>query len=394
MKIAVIGSGLMARAIVYDFLHYQDLNEIVVLEKDSAVLETMRQMLVQFPSVKYHQGDVADESWLRKSIEGCRVIVSAAPYRLNRYLLQAALNERAHFVDLGGNMEVVRQQFELDGRAKAAGIAAIPACGVAPGTLSLLAMRGIERLDRVETIRLYCGGLPQKPEPPLGYQFVFSVEGLINEYVEPVEVIEDGEVRVVPPLEGLEPFTFGRRLPPMEVFYTSGNTGTLVWTLKGRVRNLSYRTIRYAGHRDRMKLLFDLGFGSSVPIGVGETPDGSDSSGLTTLTPRKILEKLLSEKLPREGPDLVIGKAAVEGRKGRRKSSVEYSFIDRADPKSGLSAMARCTGFGAAIVAGMLARGEIAGKGVMALEESVPPGKYIEALEVRGIAIREDQQAG
>jgi lysine 6-dehydrogenase len=390
MRITIVGGGLMSRAIIHDMLTYQDLKDITVLERDPKNIQILKGMFSGHNTIRFLQGDIIDTPWLKESIKESRIVVCAVPYQFNVYVLEMAIKAKAHFIDLGGNAEVIQWQFKLHDRARRAESTAIPACGLAPGTLSILVMRGVEQLKRVRAVRMYCGGLPQNPAPPLDYQLVFSPEGLINEYVEPALMIKDGEVITVPSLSGLETFRSEPLSEDLEAFYTSGNTGTLIQSLKGKVEQMTYKTIRCAGHRDKAKLLIDLGFGSTELLGIGETLRKEVSTGLTTLTPRAILEKLMKENLPSDGPDFVIGKAVIEGSKGKRELAYKYSFLDYSDEETGLSAMSRCTGFSAAIVAGMLARGEVAKKGVVPIEKVISPSQYIEELNLRGIEVKEE----
>src|SRR5204863_729274 len=119
-----------------------------------------------------------------------------------------AIETRANFCDLGGNNYIVDDQLALDAEAKAAGINIIPDCGLAPGMVSILAMHGAANFDQVDEIHIRVGGLPQKPESPLNYQLVFSVEGLINEYIEVARVIRNGKITTVESMTELEELSF------------------------------------------------------------------------------------------------------------------------------------------------------------------------------------------
>ena len=185
-------------------------------------------------------------------------VISCVNYWYNVELSKAAIETGANFCDLGGNNYVVDDQLALDEQARAAGINIIPDCGLAPGMVSVLAMHGASRFDEVDEIHIRVGGLPQDPRPPLDYQLVFSVEGLINEYIEVARVIRDGEIKTVDSMTELESLSFDG-FPPLEAFQTSGGTSTLPDTFLGRIRELDYKTIRYAGHCDKFKAMIDLG---------------------------------------------------------------------------------------------------------------------------------------
>jgi lysine 6-dehydrogenase len=148
---------------------------------------------------------------------------------------------------LGGNNYIVDAQLALDEAAKKANINIVPDCGLAPGMVSVLAMHGANRFDETEEIHIRVGGLPQTPKPPLDYQLVFSVEGLINEYIESARVIRDGKIIEVNSMTELETLAFDG-FSALEAFQTSGGTSTLPDTFCGKVKELDYKTIRYAGH--------------------------------------------------------------------------------------------------------------------------------------------------
>src|SRR5205085_7942515 len=126
------------------------------------------------------------------------------------------------------------EQLALDAEAKSAGINIIPDCGLAPGMVSVLAMHGANRFDEIEEIHIRVGGLPQNPQLPLNYQLVFSVEGLINEYIEVARVIRGGQITEVPSMTELESLVFDG-FPAHEAFQTSAGTSTLSDTFSGRM---------------------------------------------------------------------------------------------------------------------------------------------------------------
>src|SRR5690606_38880784 len=173
------------------------------------------------------------------------------------------------------------EQLKLDAEAKAAGVNIIPDCGLAPGMVSVLAAHGAAEFDLVEKINIRVGGLPQEPKTPLKYQLVFSVEGLINEYIESARVIRDGKIAEVESMTELESLEF-EGFPPLEAFQTSGGTSTLPDTFLGKVRDLDYKTIRYAGHCDKFKTMIDHGLCSSDEVVVD----------FQNVTPRKVFAKL------------------------------------------------------------------------------------------------------
>lgn len=383
MKVALLGGGLMGYAILYDFLHnYPDLQEIIVVEKNA---ERINYLWKQFPNqnnLSFLQLDITETDQLKNALLGYKLLISAVPYQYNLELLKLALDIGAHFIDLGGNETVLQQQLALDEKARKLGITAIPACGLAPGLVSILAMDGIKHLDTTETVKMYCGGLPQHKLPPLDYQIVFSAHGLLNEYLEPVKVIENGKIMEKPPLTELEAVHFSPPYTSMEAFLTSGGTGTLIYTQQDRVENLFYKTIRYPGHADKMRFLFELGFKSEEPIVI----NGQEVS------PRQFLETLLQKNLSLNAPDVVLTRVEVSGLVEDTPRKMVYELVDVQDEVSGLSAMMRTTGFTTAVIGQLILEGVIDATGVLPLEESVPTDMFFQRLKQRNLIINRSVQ--
>src|SRR5207253_1855490 len=173
-------------------------------------------------------------------MRGNDAAISCVVYSHNLNLARAAIEARVNFCDLGGNNTVVASELALDEEARSAGINIIPDCGLAPGMVSVLAAHGAARFENLEEIHIRVGGLPQNPRPPLNYQIVFSVEGLINEYVERARIIRDGVIIEVDSMTETESLKFPHPFEELEAFQTSGGTSTLPETFMGRVRELNY----------------------------------------------------------------------------------------------------------------------------------------------------------
>jgi lysine 6-dehydrogenase len=238
-------------------------------------------------------------------------------------------------------------------------------------------MAGVQECDEVDSVRLRVGGLPQHPRPPLNYQIVFSVEGLLNEYLEKAEILAEGEKREVDSLSGLEDIAFPPPFGTLEAFHTSGGISRLTHLLSGTVRNLDYKTIRYKGHCEKFKTLLDLGFASEEPLMVG--------GKVKTL--REFFTDLLRKKLDYEDTDVILARATIDGVKKGRPWRVSYECIDYFDEAPRLTAMMRTTGFPTAIIARMLAEGTITQRGVMMPEECVSGESMITQLAKRNITI-------
>jgi lysine 6-dehydrogenase len=306
-------------------------------------------------------------------MNGHAAAISCVNYWLNERLARAAIDSGTHFCDLGGNNDVVDAELALDAEARSAGVNVVPDCGLAPGMVAVLAAHGAKQFRNLDSIHIRVGGLPQRPKPPLDYQLVFSVEGLINEYIEPARVLRDGKLTVVESMTELETLHFPEPFGTMEAFQTSGGTSTLVDSFRDRVRDLDYKTIRYPGHCAKFKTMIDLGLCSSEAIDV----DG------TKVKPRRVLGELLVKNLPHDEPDAVLVRLEFAG-EGRR---LRYDIIDLFDPQTGLSAMMRTTAFPASIVALMMARGQTTSRGALPQEKCIPPEAFMEELAARRINV-------
>jgi lysine 6-dehydrogenase len=380
MRVLVLGAGRMGLGAAYDLAHNSEGVELLTVAdvdggRARAVAETLGDTRVVAAEV-----DVEDRARVVELMREHDAALSCVTYFHNLSLARAAVEARTHFCDLGGNNAVVDAELALDEEARAAGVNVVPDCGLAPGMVSVLAAHGAARFEKLDEIHIRVGGLPQTPRPPLDYQIVFSVEGLINEYVERARVIRDGQLVEVESMTELESLDFPEPFGRMEAFQTSGGTSTLPETFLGRVKELDYKTIRYPGHCERFKLLIDLGLASSEEVEVG----GVHAS------PRRLLGELLYRNLPADGPDLVFIRLEFAGEltAGEAKR-LRYDIIDRFDPRTGLSAMQRTTAFPASVVAQMMARGLTTRRGAVPQERCIPPDAFVNELARRDIRIDE-----
>ena len=362
----------------FDLVHNSsDVTSVTVADFDRAKAEEVARK-VGTDRVEARQIDVSNFEDVVELMTGHDSAISCVNYWYNELLSRAAIKTYTNFCDLGGNNYVVDSQLALDHDAHLAGINIIPDCGLAPGMVSILAMHGAAKFDEIEEIHIRVGGLPQNPKPPLNYQLVFSVEGLINEYVEVARVIRDGKITEVESMTELESVWFPG-FPPLEAFQTSGGTSTLPETFLGKIRELDYKTIRYTGHCEKFKMMIDLGLCSSKEIFVGQTKT----------TPRKILGDLLQKHLPADEPDFVLIRLDFVGKKGDGNKRLRYDIVEKFDESTGLSAMMRTTAFPASIISQMMARGDVLVRGATPQEKAIDPDKFVAELTKRKIEIRE-----
>ncbi len=251
----------------------------------------------------------------------------------------------------------------------------VPDCGVAPGMANTLAVYGMGKLDTPEHVHMRCGGLPQNRNLPLGYKQLFSLEGLSNEYFGTAVVLHDGKVEEVPTFEELETLELPEPLGVVEAFTTSGGTSTCPYTFAGRLKSYDYKTIRYPGHYQTLKLFKDFGFIDLEPVDV----HGAH------VRPRDVFHAVMHKVWdhPSE-PDLLVLRVDVVGKKNGRHVRHRSVILDFQDPKTGFSAMERTTAFSAAIVTSLQARGRTP-KGAVSLEKAVDAEEFVRELGRRDI---------
>ncbi len=235
--------------------------------------------------------DVADDTALGRALAGMDVVVSALPFFLNGKVMRAARDGGVHYFDLTEDVETAHLARQC---AAGADIGFVPQCGLAPGFISIAANHLVGKFDEIRDVRLRVGALPQFPDNALKYNLTWSTDGLINEYCNPCEAIHEGERRQLLALEGLEQFSLDG--VDYEAFSTSGGVGTLCDTLAGRARNVSYKTIRYPGHRDMVQMLIrDLKLGER----------------------RDIFKELIEQGIPVTRQDVVFIFVTVTGMRGQ-----------------------------------------------------------------------------
>jgi len=391
MKLLVIGSGMMGSAAAYDMASQDHVESVTLSDADARRAKDVSARVNHLTGGKKVRAaalDASKEKDAARLMRGHDGALSAVPYFLNLGLAKAAITAGCHFADLGGNNTVVRQELALARKAEKRGTALAPDCGLSPGMASILGGELVRRLDgRADALKLYVGGLPEKPMPPFHYQLVFSVEGLINEYVEPARILRKGKLTTIEPLTEPEEFHMDG-FAPLVAFHTSGGTSTLPETFEGHVGECFEKTLRYPGHYDLLCELKDLGLFSSEKMKIGHAE----------ISPRAVMSRVFEGKFAGKGPDVCImrleahesvrapGVRGLLG--GKLKGRVAtFTMVDHYDPKSDMSAMMRTTAFPASIVLQMMCSGAIEKRGAVLQERDVPADRFLQEIERRGIKV-------
>ncbi len=378
MKMLVLGAGLQGSACAYDLLQNPDVTEvrladIRINELEHFLAPYSGKRLIPTPL------DVRDEEAVQALMRESDAVMSALPYYFNYDMAVCAVDAGVHFCDLGGNTEIVFKQKTLHERAKADDVSVVPDCGLAPGMVNILAEHGIRQLDTVDAVRIYVGGLPQNPEPPLNYQIVYSLEGVLDYYTTLSWVLRGGKRTRVKALSEREPVVFAQPLGTLEAFHTAGGLSTMAFRYEGRVPTMEYKTLRYPGHAALMESIRELGLLDLDPVDVKGHHVVPRDAFIATVGPR--LKKPY-------GKDLVALRVTALGTKAGKQKSVGWELLDYFDAESGISAMERTTGFSLAITGMMQVCKQVSGTGVLTPDEAMPAELYIKELAKRGINIR------
>jgi len=371
MRAAVLGSGLMGSVIAWDLARSEGVDSVVVADIDAERLKRVKRR-AQGRRLSTELLDIKNTKKVVPFLKRFDVAASALPHGVVHPSDVAATEAGAKMV----NIAFEDEQMALDGQARKTGAVLIPGCGVAPGLGGVLLAHGLQQVGGGDEGHILVGGLPQKPLPPFDYRLVFSIVGLLREYIDDARVFRNGKLLKVRPFSTVETYEFPAPIGRLEGFCTDG-LASLVYTMKG-MKTLDEITLRWPGHAEKMRVLQDSGFFSREKVRAG----GVDVAPLAVSW--TVLEKKLAEGDPR---DITVMRVIAKGLKG----SVVYDMIDRYDEKNGISSMGKTTAYTASIVTQMLGSGEVTGKGTVPPEVAIrgrKVEKLLSELSRRGVKIR------
>lgn len=377
---AVLGAGMQGTACAYDLAKFAHASKIYMGDVDfeNAKKNAWRvNDLVGSAVCEPKTVDALDAESVRKFLEPVEVVASCLPYWMHPKVARVAIDTKTSMVDLGGNTEITLKTLAMHEEAQAADVSLVPDCGLAPGLVNNLGSYIVENLDSVDSVKLYCGVLPQNPKPPFNYKLTFNVEGLVTEYDFQAVVLRKGEIVLVDTLDELETI-FIEELGEMEAFTTSGGTSTAPYTLQGKVPNYEYKTIRFPGHCALMRIFKDFGFWGQEPI---------DIRGCA-VKPREIFYKVFGDKLAEiEDKDMCAVRAVGIGEKDGQDKRIQIDIFDREDEITKFTSMERLTGFSAAIYVNEIAQGNVE-KGAIRYEQAVTGTNFVDEIQKRGVKLR------
>ena len=318
MRMLVLGAGLQGSACAYDLLQNPDIVEVRLADVQIGHLPDF---LAPYsgPRLLPTPLDVRDTEAVLALMRQADAVMSAIPYYFNLDLARLAVEAGVHFTDLGGNTEIVMAQKQLAPQAVAKGVSVVPDTGLAPGMVNIIAQLGIERLDRTDSVRIYVGGLPQNPEPPLNYQIVYSLEGVLDYYTTLSWVLRDGKPLQVKALSEREPVEFAAPVGTLEGFHTAGGLSMMATRYEGKIPTMEYKTLRYPGHAHIMEAIRELGLLELDPVDVDGVPVVPRDAFIATVGPR--LRKP-------QGKDLVALRVVVKGTKAGAPKSYTWELAE------------------------------------------------------------------
>lgn len=379
MRVLVLGSGLMGKEAARDLVNCQGVAKATLADYDVEKAKRTCEIL-QSPKLQAAFVDASNEEQLISLMKEHDVVINALFYSFNVAVAKAAIAAGVHSVDLGGHIgQATERVLEMTDEAKEAGVTLIPDLGVAPGMINILAGYGASQLDKAESIKLYVGGIPLRPEPPLEYNHVFSMEGVFDHYTDPSFIIRNGQKREIPSLSEVEPIHF-EKFGPLEAFHTAGGTSTLSYSYP-ELECLEYKTVRYPGHAEKFKLLVDLNLTRA---------DYTVEVNGMQVKPRDVLLKTLDPIVDlKDKEDVVLLRVETKGVKEGSKAGRTYEMITHKDQTNNVTAMARATANTISVVAQMIGSGSITKTGVYPPEQIVPGDEYIKEMAKRGVIITE-----
>ncbi|GAA6210121.1 saccharopine dehydrogenase NADP-binding domain-containing protein [Cognatishimia sp. WU-CL00825] len=301
-NICIIGAGKIGQMIA-SLLRQSPNYSVTIADHDLGALGKMRAK-----GLATAQIDADDKTALTKTLTGFNAVISAAPFFLTPKIAAAAKAAGAHYFDLTEDVAATNVVRDLATNSKTA---FMPQCGLAPGFVGIAGAALADKFDSLDSLHMRVGALPLFPTNALKYNLTWSTDGLINEYCNPCDAIVGGKLTQTAPLEDYE--ILGHDGVEYECFNTSGGLGTLPETLEGKAQAVSYRSIRYPGHRDILKLLLhDLGLERR----------------------RDLLKEIFESALPRTDQDVVLVYCTAKGMKDgslREESYINKSFSREID---------------------------------------------------------------
>jgi lysine 6-dehydrogenase len=346
-----VGCGKVGSEIARDLAGSTEVDSVIAMDASSQNLKLLRKRVPK--KLRTVRLSISQKPRFHALLRSVDLVCGALPGRLGFDLMTETVKAGRDTVDIS---YTPRDAFLLQRKAKEVGCRVVPQCGVAPGFTNMCVGDASRKLDEMRSVEVFVGGLPEKPEPPLNYRIVFSLEDVVNEYSRPVQVIEEGKRKRVEALSGRGLTSFPG-VGKLEYFLTDG-LGSLPRSYP-RTREMHEFTLRYPGHADMMETLGVLGFFERSPVKIGSVE----------VEPRQLTIELLRGAMSRGSPeDFLALRVDVKGLSRGRKVHLRYQLLDHYDRRSGVSAMARTTAYPCTSVSLLMGTGKIKETGIVTPE--------------------------
>ncbi|MFP3984484.1 MAG: saccharopine dehydrogenase family protein [Candidatus Bathyarchaeia archaeon] len=377
VKIIVLGGGgAMGMVTVRDLTESPQVSEVIIGDASVKQAETVAKWAGS-EKVSLRRVDIADSKGLAMAISDVDAVANAAPYNLNLHVTRAAIEAQKPLTDLGGVYYMTLEQLKLDEKAREAGVTVVLGCGVAPGLADVLAKYGADRLDKVDEVHIRYGEVNLEPA-----RYKWSFRTVLEEYTEGPVVYVNGEFKQLHPFSGKHVFKFPMPIGERSCCYALySGLATLPKSVGKHVQAVDCAMSYVDEDEQRIHFLEDMGLTRREPVKVDAVE----------ISPREFLLKCAPP------PDVNVRDVAgvvveVSGEKDGDKAKYTYSVVCPFHEKYGVSALAYLTGMPMSIVAQMLAKGDIAEKGVLPAELGVKPVPFFTELAKRGVKILEATQ--
>ncbi len=388
MHIIVLGgAGAMGRIAVRTLTEYEDIDQITIADYNEDRAREVASAL-NSSKIQVRQIDVNDAERLSTLVRGADVVLNAVEYVFNLPILKACIQEKVHYADLGGLFHMTRKLMDMSAQVEAAGITAVLGMGGTPGITNLLARAAVEKLDRVDSIKVQLGCSDDTPSTaPLVAPY--SIRTILDEFTKQPQVFQDGVWYPQQPLTGQEELIFPLPVGRATAIYSLHSecaTFPVSFRDKG-IRHVSFKIAFPSDFLTKLKFLVDIGFGSDEPINVRGAK----------VSPREVLARLL-EMAPVEDVeprDCDVLRVAVVGLVGGQQVEITNQVVVLPYRRWGIGAGALDTGTPLAIAGRMLANGEVTRRGASGPELCIPVQPFFKELarfdmhvtETRTIAI-------
>ena len=371
-KAIVLGAGMVGSVMASDLAADPDF-EVCVADISSEALQAASRR--GGSRVQTLQADLSNPAVVKSVVKPFDIVLGALASSIGFQTLRAVIEAGKNFCDI---CFMPQDAWELDELAKSRGVTAVVDCGVAPGMSNMLAGYGAATLDECTNIEIYVGGLPRSRHWPFEYKAGFSPFDVIEEYTRPSRIVEHGQLVVRPALSEPEYMEF-EGIGTLEAFNTDGLRSLTAFL---KVPFMKEKTLRYPGHIELMRAFRETGLFSHDMLTL--------KSG-TQVRPIDVISALIFPKWtyqPGE-EDLTVMRVIVEGVHKGRPTRMQWDLLDYFDCASQATSMSRTTAFPCAIVAKMIAQGELAMPGVIPPELiGRAPGmldKVLAELKQRGV---------